>query len=729
MTTTTRSTVMAMACAAAVTAQFVGAKATRDALFLTSLDFTALPAMLIATSICSILLVMAHTRWTVSIAPATAVPLAFVASGLLFVGEWFVRASAPSSTAVFVYLHVSGAGPLLASGFWLIATERFDPRTAKRRFGQISSAGTVGGLLGALLSAHVSTWGVPSMLLVLAALQFLSAWVVRRLAVRLEPPATRILDNPVAEVPSARSGLRVVGESPHLRHLAALVLLGTTSAALVEYLFKAKALETLGPGDHLLRFFSLYYAATSFLTLLVQLLLSRRVLDRFGLAMTMSTPSIALLAGSVAALVAPSFGGVVVTRAGESIFRGSWFRSSYELFYTPIPAAEKRAAKSVVDVAFDRLGDAVGGGLVRFAVLLSPIAAASTILTLAIVASAGAIFMASRLNFWYVRLLERSLVKQGDGIDVSATADEATRQVLRRIRHDADEAARHHAGSAPEARHSQSSGAPEAQVFEAADASGPQGSQASDASGARAFQASGNCAPHTLDPEILDILVLRTRNRARIVDMLSREDGLTPVLVPHVIPLLAWEPVADYAFFALRKVAEERIGELADALLNPGQNHAVRLGIARVLSVCVSQRAADSLVLALDDSGFDVRAQAARSLAAMMEKNPLVRIDDERIYSAVLAEVSLEDEPVSRRVSQVFSLLSLVLPREPLQIAYRGLQSSDRQLRGTALEYLEGVLPAGIRAGLWPLLVRRVPAASPRFLSPVSSAPLIVPIH
>ena len=237
-------------------------------------------------------------------------------------------------------------------------------------------------------------------------------------------------------------------------------------------------------------------------------------------------------------------------------------------------------------------------------------------------------------------------------------------------------------------------------------------------------------APSALDPDILDILILRARNRDRVVEVLSREDGLTPVLVPHVIPLLAWEPAADYAFFALRKVAEERIGELADALLDPGQNPAVRLGIARVLSVCVSQRAADSVVLALEDSQFEVRSQAARSLAALMEKNPLVRIDHDRIYSAVLAEVSLEIDPVTRRVSQVFSLLSLVLPREPLQIAYRGLQSSDRQLRGTALEYLEGVLPSGIRAGLWPLLVRRVPVvASPRSLSLVPSAPLTVAIN
>jgi hypothetical protein len=39
---------IAMLCSAAVTAQFVSGKATRDALFLTSLDFTALPAMMIA---------------------------------------------------------------------------------------------------------------------------------------------------------------------------------------------------------------------------------------------------------------------------------------------------------------------------------------------------------------------------------------------------------------------------------------------------------------------------------------------------------------------------------------------------------------------------------------------------------------------------------------------------------------------------------------------------------
>ena len=56
-------------------------------------------------------------------------------------------------------------------------------------------------------------------------------------------------------------------------------------------------------------------------------------------------------------------------------------------------------------------------------------------------------------------------------------------------------------------------------------------------------------------------------------------------------------------------------------------------------------------------------------------------------------------------LAHVFTLLSLVLPRDPLQSAFRSLHSSDRQLRGTALDYLEQVLPPQIRQGLWPCLV------------------------
>jgi len=69
------------------------------------------------------------------------------------------------------------------------------------------------------------------------------------------------------------------------------------------------------------------------------------------------------------------FSKILVANRGEIAIRA--FRAGYELFYTPIPAADKRAAKTLIDVGFDRLGDGIGGALVRAAVLLAPASQAS----------------------------------------------------------------------------------------------------------------------------------------------------------------------------------------------------------------------------------------------------------------------------------------------------------------------------------------------------------------
>ena len=69
------------------------------------------------------------------------------------------------------------------------------------------------------------------------------------------------------------------------------------------------------------------------------------------------------------------------------------------------------------------------------------------------------------------------------------------------------------------------------------------------------------------------------------------------------------------------------------------------------------------------------------------------------------AEVDqLLEDRANLSLEHVFRLLSLFLEREPLQIARRELRTDDLQLRGTALEYLESVLPPRIRERLWPFL-------------------------
>ncbi len=664
-----------MACAAASTAQFIAGKATRDALFLQQFDVTSLPAMVVATSVVSIGLVILTSKGLRRVAPTTFIPLMFAASALLLLLEWALVSVAPRVAAAVGYLQISGVGPILGSGFWLVASERFDPRTAKRHFGQIAGAGTAGGLLGGIAAERVAAFfGLAATLPVLACLSLFCAWQVRKLGTSVAPASgARPEPSPELSAAPTRSGLRVLADAPYLRQLAVLVFLGTLGSALIDYVLKVEAVSAFGRGENLLRFFATYYAGTSLITFLLQTLSSRAALERFGLAAVAATPSIALFAGGLGGLAWPGLQSIIVARAGEAVFRGSLFRSGYELFYTPIPVSEKRAAKSLIDVGVDRLGDAFGAGALQMMLMLAPARQATAILMAAAVCALVAIFVARRLNHGYI---QRTIM-------------------LRTMRGEM--------GSRTGGLQRAAAGAP--------------------ASGALVI-------PAGPDPEIQGIAVLRSRDRERIVPLLHSEEGVPASLVAHVIPLLAWDSVSPDAIRALQKVSEEHVGELIDALIDPNQPFAVRRRLARVFSVCVSQRAADGLMLGLDDQRFEVRFQCGRSLASILERNLRIRIDAERVYDVVLREVavgrtvweshglldrleapegrSFVDEFVKDRTNQglahVFTLLSLVLPSEPLLIAYRGLHTDDPHLKGTALEYLEGVVPPQIRERLWPFL-------------------------
>jgi hypothetical protein len=628
------------------------------------------------------------------------VPGAFALSGVLLLVSWLLTYSMPVLAARLVYLQISGLGPMLGSSFWLIATERFDPHTARQHFGRIAGVGTLTGLGGALVAERMAAWtSVTAMLPLLAFVNFICAWQIWRLARSMAPSkhVTIEMAPPDLAATSPRSGLHVLAHAPYLRNLAALVLLGTIGAALADYVFKAQAVGAFGRGDSLLRFFALYYAGVSLLSFIVQTTSSALALERLGLGLTASTPSLALTAGGLIGLAFPGLVGALIARSGESILRGSLFRTGYEIFYTPIPADEKRAAKSIIDVGFDRLGDAVGGGIVRLLILLPAARQYTAILLAAVACSAVAIVVARRLSQGYIQTLERSLLNRAVELDLSDVEDITTRTaVLRTLRtpFSAGLTREHTAMTTMEG------------------------------------------ALPIADPEVREILALKSRSRERVLEVLRDEEGLPPTLIPHVIPLLAWDPVSEDAVRALRKVAEERVGELIDALLDPNQPFAVRRRLARVFSVCVSQRAIDGLMLGLEDMRFEVRFQCGRSLAAIIEKNPRVRIDRERVFDVVRKEVavgrpvwqshrlldSIEQEQKSfvdeflkdragQSLAHVFSLLSLVLPTAPLQIAYRGLHTDDPKLRGTALEYLEGVLPQDLSQRLWPFLGREQPAA------------------
>jgi HEAT repeat protein len=229
-------------------------------------------------------------------------------------------------------------------------------------------------------------------------------------------------------------------------------------------------------------------------------------------------------------------------------------------------------------------------------------------------------------------------------------------------------------------------------------------------------------------------LDLRSGDTDRALRALSSGELLTPELVPHVIPLLANDLLARDVTLALRQVAPRVLGQLVDALLDPERPVEVRRRIPRILSTNPTERAVEGLLRGLEDVRFKVRMQCGWALARLRENHPELAIDSQRVVAAVLREVEMEkhvwgggrdmerledpsdspfvDDYVRERakagLQHVFTLLSVALSEQTLlRIAFNGLHSGDARRRGTALEYLDAVLPPEIRDPLWPFLEER----------------------
>jgi ATP:ADP antiporter, AAA family len=163
----------------------------------------------------------------------------------------------------------------------------------------------------------------------------------------------------------------------------------------------------------------------------------------------------------------------------------------------------------------------------------------------------------------------------------------------------------------------------------------------------------------------------------------------------------------------LRRVAPRVTGQLVDALLDPTLDAGVRRRLPRVLKAAPSARAAHGLLAAVSDERLDVRVAAVQGLARMCEQAPALAPAREVVFALAGRELGADGESgaggaaplaADRRLDHVFTLLALALDRDALTAALHALRLGDARLRGTALEWLDNVLPEELRTALWPHL-------------------------
>jgi len=666
-------------------AEQVASRAVRDTLFLTAFQVRSLPFVMMAAALVALASARAVSTALTRHAPARVVPAMAVASAVILAVLWAAATAFPRTAAVVVYLHVAAFGGALVSGFWSLVNERFDPYTARRVVGGIGTGATAGGVAGGFVTwlAARAQWPVAALLLVLALLHAAAAIVLARSFAERRGRAP-------ASVPVRTShALR----APFLRQIVFFALLGAVVEALVDYLFKAEAQARFEGGSALLGVMALFHTGMSVASFALQASAARAALAHLGIAGTASLRPLLTAASSAVGVFVPGFPLALAARSSHEALTNSLYRSAYELLFTPLPEAEKRRAKALIDVGVDKFGSLAGSAVVALATAALPLGSHRVLFALAAALSLGALALARSLHRGYVRTLERSLLDGRVRLDERDVVDPATRLTLAHTGHMDRETLLRQIDALRDA--SGSAAAPDLPPDALSPV--PDDEQAVERAGAVAATArSGRptepAGPPPRDDVVEAVRALRSGRPAAVRAALRRHPEPPAVVVAAALPLLARDELFPDVLRALRHAAPRATGQLVDALLDRDGDPLVRRRVARVLKGCPWPRAAEGLAAALDDPSFEVRSAAGAALAAMHETSAVVWMSRDEVLARVRRELD-SGLPVDRQLPQLFALLSLTLERQPLRIAWAAMKTDDKVLRGTALEYLNNVLP------------------------------------
>ena len=250
----------------------------------------------------------------------------------------------------------------VVSVFWAFMVDVFTSDQARRLFGFVAGAATVGSILGSGLTASaVESYGVPALLLVSTLLLEVAVVCSRRLA------AKSAAMHKAAKVESEQligggilAGLTNAVRSPYLLNICLYMLLYSLlstflyfqQADIVDKTFANRAARTA--------FFARVDLLTNVLTIGAQLFVTGRVMKALGVALTLSIVPLvtvlgfALLGSWPAVGIAVGF--IVLRRAGNFAFA----RPTREVLFTAVSREDKYKTKNFIDTVVYRLGDQVG---------------------------------------------------------------------------------------------------------------------------------------------------------------------------------------------------------------------------------------------------------------------------------------------------------------------------------------------------------------------------------
>lgn len=271
--------------------------------------------------------------------------------------EWVAR-------GFFVWLSVFNL--FVVSIFWSFMADLFTPQQGARLFGVIAAGGSTGALFGPMLTTGLTyLFPVPVLMLVSALFLVACTGCIYKLEhwSRLRSRSHRA-NTGEALGGGVLAGVRLVFASPYLLGICGYLVFLTMSATFL-YLEQVRLVaEHFSTPEARTRLFSTLDFATNVLTWLTQILITNRLVGRFGLVAALLFLPVVSVGGFLGIALWPglllyvSFS--VLRRVGEYALS----KPAREVLFTVVSREEKYKAKNFIDTAVSRGGDAGTGWLV-----------------------------------------------------------------------------------------------------------------------------------------------------------------------------------------------------------------------------------------------------------------------------------------------------------------------------------------------------------------------------
>jgi AAA family ATP:ADP antiporter len=251
----------------------------------------------------------------------------------------------------------------VVSVFWSFMADIFSNAQARRLFGFIAAGGTAGAICGPLLTTALALPLGPANLLPVSAgllglavicIHRLGAWhstAARQQAAQPEP--VRAIGGQVL------AGVQLVLRSPYLLGICLLMLLFTTLATFLYFQQAQIVRDSFSDPAQRTAVFAVMDLAVNILTLLLQVLLTGRLVRWLGLGWTLALVPLLLAAGFLVLGLSPVLAVLVVVQVLRRAGNYAIMRPAREMLYVVLGREEKYKAKNFIDTVVYRGGDAL----------------------------------------------------------------------------------------------------------------------------------------------------------------------------------------------------------------------------------------------------------------------------------------------------------------------------------------------------------------------------------